>query len=72
MSDYIVPPKKQVVWKTRIYGAGERVPGYTPPAEIKKPVPKEVPAAVESLVEEVPVPAETTHPRRKQSRNLRS
>ena len=36
--DYTVPPKQVVVYKGRTYGAGDTVPGYAPPAEVKAPI----------------------------------
>lgn len=33
--DYIVPPKQVVNHNGQTYGAGDRVPGYTPPATVK-------------------------------------
>jgi hypothetical protein len=42
MSMYVVPVKGILEWNGRIYGAGEGVPGYVPPAPKveQKPEPK--------------------------------
>ncbi len=50
MADYIVPVKCVVSWNGQNYGAGDRVPGYTPPAAEKPEKQKEPTKAAEGTV----------------------